>query len=354
MFSQLAQAYEVLSDTTKRRQYDLTGETDDQRREKSPEFGRTYEEHPFGLFVRFRGGSFKLHYRGTGVKGMPPTTIPVHVSLEDLLKPRLFNTTVNRQVICPMCMGTGASSPENLRECPVCGGSGMGYHLHEEPACASCQKASASDGSDGAGQGVASGGKRGWRGFRQASHSWCKACDGVGKISDKGCPKCGGQSTVVEQVEMSIWVPAGAPDGTQIVQANEGNQHQFRKVRVRVRAGVGVRVRVRVGVRSGLPLVNATPLCAPACVQPTPPPSKRSRPTQTSVSSTTAPGPTARRPYFYGALGAAPALPSGRRQHTLHGQDDAYRGSDGNEEEANLTQVGCALAEPRASAPARP
>jgi len=226
VFSQLAQAYEVLSDTTKRRQYDLTGETDEQRREKTPEFGRTYEEHPFGLFVRFRGGSFKLHYRGTGVKGMPPTSIPVHVSLEDLLKPKLFNTTVNRQVICPVCMGTGASSPENFHDCPVCEGSGMSYHLHEEPACASCQKASASD---GGGQGVASGGRRGWRGFRQASHSWCKACDGAGKISDKGCPNCGGENTVVEQVEMSIWIPAGAPDGTQIVQAHEGNQHQFRK-----------------------------------------------------------------------------------------------------------------------------
>jgi len=102
----------------------------------------------------------------------------------------------------------------------------MSYHLHEEPACASCQKASASD---GGGQGVASGGRRGWRGFRQASHSWCKACDGAGKISDKGCPNCGGENTVVEQVEMSIWIPAGAPDGTQIVQAHEGNQHQFRK-----------------------------------------------------------------------------------------------------------------------------
>jgi len=224
VFSQLAQAYEVLSDPTKRRQYDLTGETDDQRREKTPEFGRTYEEHPYGLFVRFRGGSFKLHYRGTGVKGMPPTNIPVHVSLEELLKPVLFNTTVNRQVICPACQGTGASSPENFRECPYCEGTGMGYHLHEEPACASCSASSGS--SSGA---HVTNGKRGWRGFRQASHSWCKVCGGAGRISDHSCPRCSGQKTVVEQVEMSIWIPAGAPDGTQVVQNEQGNQHPFRK-----------------------------------------------------------------------------------------------------------------------------
>lgn len=89
---------------------------------------------------------------------------------------------------CPTCLGTGAKPGTSPHTCPVCDGTGLttrnqGSFAFSEP---------------------------------------CANCHGSGSIIDDPCPTCQGERTVVQSRTLSTRIPAGVSDGQRIRLAGKG------------------------------------------------------------------------------------------------------------------------------------
>lgn len=89
---------------------------------------------------------------------------------------------------CPTCHGIGAKPGTSPRECPVCHGSGLttrnqGSFAFSEP---------------------------------------CANCHGTGSIIDDPCPTCHGERTILQTRKLTTRIPAGVADGQRIKLAGKG------------------------------------------------------------------------------------------------------------------------------------
>ena len=116
-FAEISVAYEVLSDTEKRRIYDQQGEEGLKRHEQ----GRGGGGHnPFDMFAQFFGGGGGGSKENKG----PDVTIDLDVTLKDLYLGKQTKVLYSKQVLCRMCGGSGARNPQDIQRCDACGGSG--------------------------------------------------------------------------------------------------------------------------------------------------------------------------------------------------------------------------------------
>eukprot|EP00953_Heterococcus_sp_UTEX-ZZ885_P025042 13634-Heterococcus_DN1.PRE.3 len=91
-----------------------------------------YEEEPFHLAALFKRGAFTLRYSGSGRSSAPDVVVLLNLDLEQCLTDHIANVTVTRQVLCPMCHGTGHSgAADTMPVCPVCGGAKRAWHLYD-------------------------------------------------------------------------------------------------------------------------------------------------------------------------------------------------------------------------------
>jgi molecular chaperone DnaJ len=193
-FKECAEAYEVLSDPQKRKQYDQYGH-EGLRGTGMHDFSRMDVEDIFSMFgfddffgSVFGGGG----HRGAGRRGGPVRGYDLETSVELTLDEVAHGTEktieFTRQDRCPECSGTGAAPGTQPTRCPLCGGSGQ----------------------------VAKGG-----GFFQMV-STCPQCHGTGHIITKPCPNCGGSGRVPKKRTVTIKIPPGVHEGQGIRVAGEG------------------------------------------------------------------------------------------------------------------------------------
>ncbi|MBI2883286.1 MAG: molecular chaperone DnaJ [Candidatus Methylomirabilis oxyfera] len=204
-FKEITEAYEVLSDPAKRRQYDQFGHQP---------FGPGYEtaQRPGGGpggfdFSRFdlggQGGIEDLFSdlfgrRGQGAQAGPSKGEDLHYAIdltfEDAVRGLSTEISLQRHVPCPSCLGTGAGAGTGgqLRTCSACGGSGRVR------------------------------GKPGLFGGHQA----CPQCKGVGKLPSSRCNSCHGAGTTLKAERIAVKIPPGVENGSNVRVQGKGHTGQ--------------------------------------------------------------------------------------------------------------------------------
>ena len=194
-FKECAEAYEVLSDPDKRRQYDQFGH-EGLRGSGMHDFSRMNVEDIFSMFgfEDFFGSVFggARGGRRTAARAGPSRgydlETAVELTLQEIAKGTEKTIQFTRQDTCPECNGTGGAKGSKPTKCPTCNGTGQ----------------------------VARGG-----GFFQMV-STCRQCGGTGQIITDPCKKCKGTGRVPKKRTVNIKVPAGVHEGQAIRVAGEG------------------------------------------------------------------------------------------------------------------------------------
>ena len=192
-FKECAEAYEVLSDPTKRQRYDQYGH-EGLRGAGMHDFSRMNVEDIFSMFGfdDFFGGIFGgrggSSSRRTGPARGYDLETTVELTLGDIAVGTEKTIEFTRQDICGGCSGNGSAKGSSPGKCPTCGGTGQ----------------------------VARGG-----GFFQMV-STCRQCAGAGQIITNPCKKCRGTGKVPKKRTVNIKIPAGVHEGQGIRVAGEG------------------------------------------------------------------------------------------------------------------------------------
>jgi molecular chaperone DnaJ len=200
-FKEVSEAYQVLSDERKRKEYDemrsLFG---------SGAFRRGAQQAPFdisdlfgnanagtGQDRRFGGASFSDLFSSifSGGSGAPRRTGPtrgrdveaeVTLDFGDAVYGATVPLTLRAPGVCDTCHGTGAKPGTRPVTCPQCQGTGLttrnqGAFSLSEP---------------------------------------CRECQGVGTIVEEKCPECKGTGGVTKSRRLTVRIPPGVSNGQRI------------------------------------------------------------------------------------------------------------------------------------------
>lgn len=197
-FKECAEAYEVLSDETKRQRYDQFGHdglrgvgVHDYSHMNVSDIGDIFGDMFGDVFGDIFGG--RRGRRGGTRQG--PTRgydleTAVQLTLEEVAKGCEKTIEFTRQDTCGECNGTGTAKGKQPSRCATCGGSGQ------------VQRA-------------------GLGGFFQMV-STCPQCGGAGQVITDPCKKCRGKGQVPKKRTLSVKIPAGVHEGQSVRVSGEG------------------------------------------------------------------------------------------------------------------------------------
>lgn len=176
LYTEINEAYEILSDPNKRRIYDTRGYAAAKKADAQQ------DEDEGGIFSSFFGDRMKRENK------MEDQRIRLRVTLSDLYNGKEYQYKYTRNIICPHCRGSGAESDNDIHTCNKCNGQGV---ILERQQIAP--------------------------GFIQQFQKECPKCGGKGKTITKGCHVCQSNKIVPSIEEMSVYVEKGMNDGQEIV-----------------------------------------------------------------------------------------------------------------------------------------
>jgi len=207
-FKEANEAYEVLSDSSKKQRYDQFGHAG-----VDPSYGggggSGYGAGGFGgfdfsdigdlgdIFGSFFGGGFggrqgspNVPRRGTDVQ------TSVMLSFEEAAKGCTKTVTSNRVQACDDCDGSGAKKGTTVKTCPECSGTGQVRVSQRTPF-----------------------------GMMQTQRT-CSRCNGKGKMVETPCATCAGKGRVSKKSSVQINIPAGIDTGQVMNVSGHGNAGQ--------------------------------------------------------------------------------------------------------------------------------
>ena len=197
-FKEASEAYAVLSDAEKRKQYDQFGHAAFEG--GNPGAGFDFTQFDFGdifgsgfgdIFEGFFGGG-----RRRGPDNGPRRGADVRIMMRITFEEAIFGVKkkikIDFKEDCKACGGSGAKAGTSPETCPKCGGQGM----------VTVQRQS-------------------MFGVMQST-SPCPDCNGTGQIIKEKCPDCGGVGWIQTKKEIEVDIPAGIDDMNSIRIGGQG------------------------------------------------------------------------------------------------------------------------------------
>ena len=206
-FKEAAEAYEILSDASKRERYDRFGHAatgsgaggfgggmsmDD----IFSNFGDIFGGHFGSAFRGFAGGFGGGFYDSSSSRKTSKGSnlrVKVQISLNDVATGVEKKLKVNKLVACSHCGGSGAKDASSIKTCTTCGGSGVVTQVHRT-IFSSMQ-----------------------------TQSYCPSCNGTGRVITDKCRHCSGEGVVRAEEIIPVNIPAGIEDGMQFTVRGKGN-----------------------------------------------------------------------------------------------------------------------------------
>ena len=196
-FKEAAEAYEVLSDAERRRQYDAYGHEGLRSGGYAPNF------EGFGsvsdLFSAFFGsGGFDSAFgsgRGQRAGQMQGADVVVAVAIDlaDAARGRTVEVAHEVDVRCEHCHGNGAEPGTPIVTCARCHGSGQLQAVSRT------------------------------RFGQLVRTAVCDVCGGEGRVPEQPCGVCRGEGKVREERTLAVDIPAGISDGQRIRLSGRGH-----------------------------------------------------------------------------------------------------------------------------------
>ena len=197
-FKEVAEAYEVLSDSQNRASYDQYGHAS-----TDPNFGGGGFGGGGSGFGGFTGGFddiFDTFFGGGGGRSRNQNAprqgadlqYRVHLKFEEAIFGKKETIRYAREEECGTCDGSGAKPGTQPKTCSKCHGAGAVQVERNTPF------------------------------GRVMTQAMCDVCSGTGKEIIEKCTICHGSGHVEEEHSVSVTIPAGVEDGQQLRLAGQG------------------------------------------------------------------------------------------------------------------------------------
>jgi molecular chaperone DnaJ len=197
-FRELAEAYAVLSDETKRKEYDTTGHAGVSERWSADDLMRDFQFGDFfgGRFGDLSGMFGDLFGRrmrpGAGAARGVELRYDVELTLEEAARGGEREIHLTRSEKCADCKGSGAKAGTMPLSCPECRGSGQKQDVKMR------------------------------KDVRLVTLTTCGRCQGRGQIVESPCPLCQGSGYRFLPHRLKVKVPPGIDDGMLIRLPGQG------------------------------------------------------------------------------------------------------------------------------------
>ncbi len=213
-FKEINEAYQVLSNAEKRRQYDQFGQAFTGAGGDSwQDFARAYGQGGFDFARGFSGGSFDFgdlgdledlfaNIFGGGFSTARSTRrrrqgedieIELTIDFMEAVKGTKREIELYKYVSCDVCSSKGSAPGSKIITCSRCGGSGQVESV-----------------------------QRSFFGMMR-SVQVCPVCQGEGKVFTEKCRSCGGAGRKREKIKLEVNIPAGVETGTTLKLSGQGH-----------------------------------------------------------------------------------------------------------------------------------
>lgn len=196
-FKEVQEAYDVLSDSNKKAQYDQFGHA---AFDQNAGFGGGqggfggFQDVDLGdIFGSFFGGGSRRRQRSGPTRGSD-TLMQIRISFMDAIMGKTIVVPVTYDETCSHCSGSGAEKSSDIETCPECRGSGQVSAVQQTIF-----------------------------GTMQTQRT-CSRCSGSGKIIKNKCPHCAGKGFNRVKKDIEVTIPAGINNGQQIRVPGKGER----------------------------------------------------------------------------------------------------------------------------------
>ncbi len=195
-FKEASEAYAVLSDSSKRQQYDQFGHAAFDGTGGYSGGGFDFNGADFGdmfgdIFGDIFGGGRARQNPNGPMKGASIRT-SVRISFMESVFGATKTLSLNLKDPCPTCNGTGAKPGTSPKMCPKCGGKGQVVYTQQS-----------------------------FFGTVRNVQT-CPNCNGGGKIIEEKCSTCGGSGYTSSRKQIEVTIPAGIRSGMSVRISEKG------------------------------------------------------------------------------------------------------------------------------------